>query len=945
MNKTKKIAFAAVSFAMAGSMAISLAACDNGSGGGNGGNGTWSGTYTPGGANLTNGSYVGKDVTDNWAGGGMNASAAGAEYVRGNKPNLAADLTPSVDASDNLTYSSVTSIKTHIGYEKDETGITYKDTQIKALGGDTASSVTFAGKSYVSGNLKPAWAALSTKLGLSFEDDWVAKGGKKASETIKELKAANVPLSDYAFITASADTIVTEQAANQSFLNINDYLYYMPNYAAFLQANPIVRLSLTADTTNGAMYMLPYFDGNDDIEKYVLMRKDVVEVLLDSADVSAATGTFLSQATAKGVTGDKASADSFMGQTGGYYISVTDPNVLGGTPVWGSNKHAFTEDENKAETKHTIQIVVDYDAALKAAKDEATPLGKAIKDACGYKYESTSGNIVDLQNWAINASAGKVTGAQLITILREYIKVAYHRPNETAAFYTTLSDVFNSAYAAWDVDLYTALGRCAVSSSALLGNKSKGEAASYMLGSRTGYTNRTYDVASMAGELYGIRGLTSRYQNLFTYIDSKGNMKDARANEATWNALTKMNALAKEGLYYTGLNASDGYASIAGSVNEKNVQFYSSTDYSQTQTSKGGFIADGTVTKEGVESGYNYAPILTPVSFWDTNDDGQKDTVMRFTESWRGVKDGGFVVPVNYVKGNSEKLSAVLKFIDYFYSNDGQILMTYGPQSVAGNITAAQGATVNADYGTWYGTKVAKTLDQAKTEGIVATYDGTQYYVKPAYQSQYFAYNNELYTGRIYKNKQIPVLTDENLDVFYKKASQNFTNHARKFLGSCLNLGIKDQGFEYQCTSKCGLAGSDIVALAISNGTIRHTRQIIDKNNMWYTLAPTTLPFTSGQTGAMADDYKYVSGKGGEGLNFFYANSKCTGNLLTDMMYYGFDTSKQIEVVKALNLKIPANAAGVITLLNTYGLSTVDGYAQTAWGNAFRYYNNNIAAN
>ena len=96
----------------------------------------------------------------------------------------------------------------------------------------------------------------------------------------------------------------------------------------------------------------------------------------------------------------------------------------------------------------------------------------------------------------------------------------------------------------------------------------------------------------------------------------------------------------------------------------------------------------------------------------------------------------------------------------------------------------------------------------------------------------------------------------------------------------------------------------------------------------------------------MADTYKYVSGKGDKGNNFFYANKAIDANLLTDMMYYGYDTTKTIACISSLNLKLPANADGVIAMLsgnNSYGgLTIVDGYMANAWLSLAQYYNNLI---
>ena len=72
-----------------------------------------------------------------------------------------------------------------------------------------------------------------------------------------------------------------EYGAAGSLVNIAEYLDQMPNFKAYLDENPIVRLSITGDTTTGAIYFSPYFDGVNDIERMPLMRVDWVQKLLD----------------------------------------------------------------------------------------------------------------------------------------------------------------------------------------------------------------------------------------------------------------------------------------------------------------------------------------------------------------------------------------------------------------------------------------------------------------------------------------------------------------------------------------------------------------------------------------------------------------------------------------------------------------------------------------
>lgn len=909
MNKSKKLAFAAVAVVMAGAMAASIAGC--------------------------------KD-----------------------KNNNKNDLDVNLDANNQLTYAAGTTIKTALGYNSDVTGIKYTNTQIQKVAGQaTADNMIYAGKRYVSDDLKPAWQALTSTLGINVVDEFAGKAAE-AGTHISYLKQNN-KLGEYSLITASSDTILSEES--NTWVDINKYLDYMPNYKQFLEENAVTRMSVTANTNTGAMYMVPYYDGNNDIEKYVLMRKDIVEKILDATDLTVTTGTFASQAATKNkdakkgpvnVIGTSHSVESFMGKTAAdnYKIKVTDPAALrvadtaAGEISFGNNLSYVTE----SKKYDTVELTVDYGAVIAALQDSNSALYQAAAAPLGSTaVQTASGNIVDIQNQMIDASNGAVTGAQLTKVLQEYIKVAYHKTGESTPFYTKLSDVFNSAYAAWDVDLYVAFGRAAITSGqfdeadktkkGILGDSSKGSAA-YLLAPRTGFTNRTYDMASMAGELYGIRGLTSRYTTFYAYIDKEGNIKDARNEEAYWKALENMSKLAKEGLYYTGANQTDGILSIANEETNPGIQVFSSTDYVQTQTRLAGYSVDGKLNK-AIEAGYNYAPILTPVSRWDVNGDGTAEKVMRFTESWRGVKNGGLCIPKAAVSGNPDKLSATLKVIDWMFSNDGQIVMTYGPFSKAGNITREQGKNENAEYGTWYGKPADKTLDQAKAEGIVETFDNVQYRVKAEYQGLYFCFENKLYSGTYYNGKQVPTTTDEVMTELMTINEGKFTDHARQYIGSALNFGNKDQGFETQCTPNCGLVGANIWAIAKVNGTIVYpVAELVNdaEYGYWRTLVPTVLPFTDAQTSAMKTNYQKVTGMGGAKAAeyYFYANGSAKGNILTDIMYYGFDTSREFTGVGGA---IPGNAQGIIALLNTNGMQQVDGFMETAWGKIKTYYTTNLS--
>lgn len=898
MNKFKKLAMAAVSVVMAGSMVVSFAACaDNpetviptpdpepsvGTGD----------MDVPGNYNVTssdgvvekNPSFAFSAITGSSALNYVPSSGSAVvtylnsnymsafetkmktawvslyKYYAGSASTSSATQTKLTVAS---TYPATTVLRMNVcDGDKAARQVSYASGQI------SGSVQMLDGNTYDSTSVKPAWQAMGKELGLTFSN--VATGLNSDKQVTDNLTT----MGNYDILTASSDAIVTQAISsgteNPTFLDLNLYLDEMPNYKAFLEANPIVQLSLTSDTSTGAMYYAPYFDGNDDIEKYELMNRIWVKDLLDTGALTS-TVTFAAQAQAKNglhssekgytdkltIDGTKAYAVAYMGSED-WTIEATDPT----------------------DVSKTKQIYILYSKALAAVKDEGTPLGAAYVAAAGTAYTGESGNIVDIMNAAINAKSGAVTGAQLVSILREYIDVTYCADEAgTTKAYATRSDVFVGEDAAWDVDLLVALSRCLVTNQSILTPDKNGIADTanlFAIAGRQNTTQRNSDLYGLAGELYGIRGMTSRYQ--FAYISGKstGELIDARTSTSTYDAMENMHYLVAEGLLYLADNM-NGTPSAYAAKKAQTMMMY---DYVQTQT-RSGFDMSSEY--------YDFAPVVTPVSKWDTDDDGKKDTTMRFTESWRSVKNTGFCVPYASVKNDSEKLAAVLAFIDYLYSNDGQIVATFGPK-----------ATSNTSKdGFWYATEASSV----SLDTVAEKYEGsTQYHVKSEYASQYFVFKNKVYSGTAYKGTQIPTLTDDVLAFFRGEAvttkngnilkmsdfgsdlnslQTNYTDFARGFLGAALPIGNKNQGFEYQCTAQCGLEGASIVGNALANGVIKHVNLTIDKDNLWYTSVPTTLPYSTVDASTIKNDYSILTS------NLFGNSSGSYRNVLLDIIYYGF---------------------------------------------------------
>ena len=170
--------------------------------------------------------------------------------------------------ADGLTYAPGTVLRMATGYNSAKTGITF-DSETAGEGVTLADGVT-----YNTGSLKPTWVALQDILGVKFESKYQGNGSSKEFEYWKDR------LNEVDMVSGTASTL-SEYGEVGSLVNLADYLDLMPNFKAYLEANPIVRLSITGNTKTGAIYFSPYFDGVNDIERMPLMRVDWVVKLLD----------------------------------------------------------------------------------------------------------------------------------------------------------------------------------------------------------------------------------------------------------------------------------------------------------------------------------------------------------------------------------------------------------------------------------------------------------------------------------------------------------------------------------------------------------------------------------------------------------------------------------------------------------------------------------------
>lgn len=651
------------------------------------------------------------------------------------------------------------------GYNSTKTGI--------AFDAETAGSgVTLAdGNTYNTGDLKPTWVELEKILGVKFEDKY------QGNNTTKEFEFWKDRLNEVDMISGTAATL-SEYGEAGSLVNLADYLDQMPSFKAYLDANPIVRLSITGNTDTGAIYFSPYFDGVNDIERMPLMRVDWAQKLLDGE------GEFTADAC------NDTAAPVYQP-----YMPTSGTIEIETVKLDGSGVETITK---------------NYDAA---------------------------GNIVAAMN-----EKGAMSGVEAVNMLRAYIDAAY------GGYYgTERSNLFVGQNAAWDADEMVALLRCVVANPQTLNGT---DSVQGLFTREEANNQRRVDMIRLAGHLFGVRGMESRQDYL--YIGNDGMLHDARQEAAAYQAMGRMNDMAKEGLISKAFM--DSSEENSGTYLENDLGFMS-YDYNQTQT-----IMNATKLQDGEK----YMAILVPVARWYDGTD-ENGVYMRFTESWRSVKTDGWAISKAGVEGDEAKLNAALSLIDYAFSDKGQILMSYGPDAFI------------------------KTKDDGSYETFV------------------------------FNGKEMPVIADATYAELWEKASGNYTNYARMYLGSTLSFA-KSQAFEYQCTHEVGKEGAGHISTAIGLGVIKHPELAITENR-WYTSVPTVLPNTKTENdmlntfSALTASGKFNLGKDGE-------------NVFVDIIVKGFTLDGMTSADEA-----------AATVTDSWGGTQYSFLKTTAWQRLQDYYN------
>ncbi len=243
---------------------------------------------------LTSASVIALLAGCGGGGGSTTSSAAGAAWNDG----LYEDTVPAYKATE-VTKTTVT--------PKNLAGVTTDDVTLSLsvkyqaskstmrfdadVLGENGSYTGANGKTYYVGDFKPVWEQMQEDLSFTINDVTDLTNNSIGDSFTKKWAADGFVGVDV--LNGNSTQINEYGVTNNSFVPLDAYLDYMPDFKQFLASNPIVDTSIRAG--DGHIYYAPYFDGYNDLERMFICRQDWVRKLLDDDTVTYDTATTLAK--------------------------------------------------------------------------------------------------------------------------------------------------------------------------------------------------------------------------------------------------------------------------------------------------------------------------------------------------------------------------------------------------------------------------------------------------------------------------------------------------------------------------------------------------------------------------------------------------------------------------------------------------------------------------
>lgn len=522
----------------------------------------------------------------------------------------------------------------HINYQA-ESGVTYRDAN--------AYVNVIDGKTYTQGSLLPTWNAFAanTRTTIYEASAYTTNDAAKNWETVKtknyESEVTTGRKIDL-FMTTTAN--IKSMGASGEAVNLLDHLDEMPNFSAWLDANPTIKGQITTD---GKIYYTPYFDGYNDIERMFVMNTTLTKAVLDATSF----------------------ADFDTTQNGGANPAANVVQKGAYTPFINADYNYASDTKLKVLNGETVEEIT---------------------------VKKTT-NIIKQQNALLEAGC---TGKELAEQFRSYLDAAYAGLIGEGKLYKNYSDIFISSAAAYNVDEMIALFRVVKANPGVITGDSTKEVEIF---TPRGVANNRVDNMADIMQIWGVNGMVSEKEML--YYTPDGKLADAATTQGTYDALKYLSDIYDEGLilgnfYYkqsggTGTTYLDtyfgrtkgdeyglmlyDYSASTGSVNDK-------VDGIGTDTSK---RVSANTSVQGV------MPILPPYTYWATEStwkvsqslsDFTGKTLTRFAGENRTLKDGSWCIPTN-----SDNVSGACRLMDYLFSDMGSKIQDFGPEEYWGEVS------------------------------------------------------------------------------------------------------------------------------------------------------------------------------------------------------------------------------------------------------------------
>ena len=520
-----------------------------------------------------------------------------------------------------------------------DVAVTYSNKKVYASAGDTFVN-PIDGNTYTANqSLLPAWKHYASVLSDE-NSKWYAGRSITIRDGIEH--KLEQPQSRYTtdktnkFVTTNENlknekidlyqnttTIINTMGDAGDAINLLDYIDYMPNFKAYLDANPVIEDQITVD---GKIYYTPYMDGSDYYERFYQMDAYGVKKLLDGSATGDATS-----ATAEG------------------RINFTANKV---TPF-------INADYNYAAD---TQVKILYNGAAENVTIKKTT--NIIKQQNEYLADSTK------------------TGADLLQQFKAYLTAAYGdiKVGGTTV-YDNLSKVFVGESAIYNTDDLIALFRVFKANPGLISNNvipNTKVSTLYPFTVRQGSsTDRVENVLGFIGNLYGVQGLGSEKDRLFFTTD--GFWADAATETATYDALERANALYQEGLIQKSFQDNVKFGDNAFGRNKNDSSTYSLmlNDYTAVPSKYNAKDSNnvGTNASTGYESS-QLQPVLAPLTYWATDSfthgaaltERTGKTLVRYFEETRSLKSESWCIP-----STTDNLAGAIKLMDYLMAKEGQV--------------------------------------------------------------------------------------------------------------------------------------------------------------------------------------------------------------------------------------------------------------------------------